>query len=423
MTRTRSVLAALAALLAACLGPSAAEDPPTSPYPGVTVTGTVSDVRGGTVPGARLSVWNAFDSASATTATDGSFSITIDGSDSASHFEVTHAGFRSRGGTVGVGAAGAAMGTVGVVSKEEILVASLGSDVWLVRADGAFSPLQLTSTADLERTPCFSPDGLSVRWANVSADQVEEASWNGSGVRVVRGPEAGFALQGIDWAERGTIVHRTRDADGADGVVIAESLPGAAGGFSYSWTGIDPAASPPSFGWFGPVAIQGNMIAFAGGDGIYTAFPYFDNTFFVPEKVTGTLASDIRPAWSPFRADATLHLGLLRDNRVQLSQVTAGTRTNVYSSPLGIYGNVTTAGSEEPRVADFDWAPETAGQPDRIALAVHFLSNELAGAWGRGDVLVIDVDPATRQIVGGPTVAYDASASGGFGSAMHVSWR
>ena len=184
----------------------------------------------------------------------------------------------------------------------------------------------------------MTPDGLTVRWANVTTGAVEEAAWNGSGKRVARAAVAGFSLQGIDWAERGTIAWRTRDSDGADQVVIAEDPPGT-GGLAYTWTGTDPAASPPAFGWFGPTAISGNMVAFAGGDGLYTAFPYFDNTFFVPEKVSGTAAADVRPAWSPFRADETLHLGLVRDYRIFLSEVTAGSHTNVYSTPAGLFGN------------------------------------------------------------------------------------
>ncbi len=41
------------------------------------------------------------------------------------------------------------------------------------------------------------------------------------------------------------------------------------------------------------------MVAFDGGDGIYAAFPHFTSSFFVPEKVTGTISGDGRPAWSP----------------------------------------------------------------------------------------------------------------------------
>ncbi len=417
-------VAVVVAVLSAC-DPAVVDPPPeVSPYPGVTVSGTVVDVRGAAVMGAHVVVWNSFDTGSTNTAADGTFSLTMDGSASASYFEVTHAGFRTRDGGVSVGATGAAMGNVGVVSKQEILVASLGGDVWLVRADGAHPNLQLTSTpTESEWTPCFSPDGLTVRWANVTTDEIEEAAWNGSGVHVVRSAETGWALQGIEWSERGTVAWRSRDSDGANGAVIVESLPGAPGGFSYTWPGFDAAASPPAFGWFGPTAIDGNMISFAGGDGIYTAFPYFTDTFFVPEKVAGTLANDVRPAWSPFRADGTLHLGLLRDYRVFWSEVTAGSHTNVYSTPAALYGNVTTAGSEQPRVADFDWAPETAGQADRIALVVHPFGAGAAGPWGAGDVIVIDVDPATGDITSGPTIVYDASAAGGFGSAMHVSWR
>jgi len=419
MSRTRAVLlTCFAAFLAACPA-DPVEEPPVTPYPAVTVTGTILDVRDRAVEGAHVLVWNAFDTGSAYSAADGTFSFTMDGADSTSWWEVTHAGYRAREGTVSVGAAGATL-NVGIVSKEEILVASLGGDIWLVRADAAYPNLQLTATADSEGTPCFSPDGLTVRWANTTTGAVEEASWNGSGKRVAEAAEAGWSLQGIDWAERGTFAARTRLSDGAQRVVIANDPPG---GVAYTWTGIDPAASPPAFGWFGPTAISGNMVAFDGGDGIYTAFPYFDSTFFAPEKVSVTLAGDGRPAWSPFRADATLHLGLRRSDRIFLSEVTAGSHTNVYSTPAGLYGNVTTAGSEEPRVLDFDWAPETAGQPDRIAIVVHFFGPSLAGAWGAGDVVVIDVAPATGEVVGGPTIVYDASAAGSFGSAMHVSWR
>ncbi len=416
MTHTRVVLFACCSALAACSTPGTEE--PRSPYPGVTVTGTIRDVRGAAVEGAHVVVWNGFDSGSANSAADGTFSITVDGSDDASYFEVTHAGHRSRDGSVSVGASGAAMGDVYVVSKEEILVASYDGDILLVRADGAHAPSRLTSTAALERTPRFARDGLTMRWANVTDDQIEEAAWNGAGVHVVRAAEADYSLQGIDWAERGTIASRTRDADGADDITILESPSGGSGGFSYAWAGTDAAASPPAFGWFGPQAIDGNMIAFAGGDGIYTAFPYFDSSFFVPEKVGATIAGDNRPAWSPFRADGTLHLGLVRSYRVFLSEVTAGTHTNVYSSPAGLYGGVST----EPNIVDLDWAPETVGQPDRIALVVNAFSAG-GGGWGRGDVIVIEVDPTTRQVTAGPTLVYDARAAGNFGLAIHVAWR
>src|SRR5512141_2944921 len=95
MTPSRAVPLALAvAVLFAC--DTAVLDPPppeVSPYPGVTVSGTVLDVRGAAVVGAHVVVWNAFDTGSANTAADGTFSFTMDGSASASYFEVTHAGF------------------------------------------------------------------------------------------------------------------------------------------------------------------------------------------------------------------------------------------------------------------------------------------------------------------------------------------
>lgn len=310
------------------------------------------------------------------------------------------------------------MGTIYVVSKDEMVISTVGGEIFIVREAYANTPIRVTNTADLERTPRFSRDGFTIRWANVTDDTIEEAGWDGV-PRTVRGPETGWALQSIDWAEGGcgTVAWRTNDGNGANDVVLVENP----GGFSYSWTGMDPAFSPPAFGWFGPVAIDGNMVAFAGGDGIYTAFPYFDNSFLVPEKVTGTFPTDLRPAWSPFRADGTLHLGLRRNDKIFLSEVTAGNHANVYSTPTELYGNVATVGSEEPRVLDFDWAPETAGQPDRIAIVVHFWG-AAAGVWEPGDVVVIQVDPASGQVTGGPTLVYDASALGG-DAAGHVAWR
>lgn len=416
MTRAAAVLLALVAFVAAC---TAKEEKKGSPYPGAIVTGTVMDARSGVaVSGAHVVVWNEFDTGSANTGADGTFAITVDGADSASYYRIEHSGYRTRGGTLSVGAPGAVMGTVYVVSKDEMLVSTVGGEIFIAREGYANSPIRVTNTADEERTPRFSRDGFTIRWANRTDDTIEEAGWDGV-PHTVRGPETNYSLWAIDWAEggAGTVAWRTNDGSSANDIVLVENP----GGFGYTWTGMDPAFSPPAFGWFGPQPISGNMVAFAGADGIYTAFPYFTNSFLVPEKVTGTLAGDSRPTWSPFRTDGTLHLGLVRTYRAYLSEVTAGDHTNVYSSPVELYGNSSTPGSEEPDVLDFDWAPGTTGQPDRIAIAVHFLDPGKAGVWEAGDVVVIAFDPGTGVVTAGPTVVFDASVGGD--PAGHVAWR
>ena len=408
-TRLAWTLAAAAAAFSGCT-----KTEKTSPYPARTVSGTVSDVRTGAVLGARVLVWNDFDTGSATTAADGSFTLTVDGSDVASYWRVTKADLRTREGNVAVGAAGATL-PVSVLSKDEILFGNAAGDVYMVRATagpffGAFTAI--VTTADFEATPCFATnDGLTIRWANTTAGQVIEAAWDGTNAHAIYTIPAGYTLGAIACAERGTLVERTQVADSSWDVVIAES-PSGTDGLSYVWPGWTPSFSPSAFGSLGPRPIGGNMAAFAEGDGIYTAFPYFDSSFLVPEKVPGTQALDDFPRWSPYREDGTLHLGLKRNYRVYLSGVTVVNHQNVFSSPAGLFGN----SGAEPHVTDFAWAPGIAGQDDRIVVVDHPL-------FYTGDLVVVGFDPATRAITSGPTVVYDANAQGSVGKALRVGWR
>ncbi|HEY7726336.1 MAG TPA: hypothetical protein VH880_13445, partial [Anaeromyxobacteraceae bacterium] len=67
---TRLVAVGLASLAGCTSGDGA-----TSPYPQLTVAGLILDVRGDApVAGARVLVWNGFDTGGADTAADGSFS-------------------------------------------------------------------------------------------------------------------------------------------------------------------------------------------------------------------------------------------------------------------------------------------------------------------------------------------------------------
>ncbi len=402
--RLASLLAAAA--LAAC---TTSSDEKVSPYPARTVSGTVSDVRTGALSGARVLVWNAFDTGSATTAADGTFTVTVDGSDDSSYWRVTKDDVRTREGTISVGASGVSGWGIGVVSKDEILFSTAAGDVYMVRAGGDGTLLPIATGTDVETTPCFaSSDGLTVRWANTTKRQVFQGAWNGSGAGAVYSLTGTYSLIAIACGERGTLVERSLSS--VSDVVISNDPPGAT--FSYTWPGSTPSFSPPAFGQFGPQNIDGNMAAFSEGDGIYTAFPYFDNSFLVPEKVANTASGDLFPRWSPFRADGTLHLGFQRNYRIYLSQVTTANHANVYSAPLGLYGSV----GAEPDVTDFAWAPEIAGQDDRIALVDHPLFNT-------GDVIVIGFDPSTRAITSGPTVVYDANGTVNVGKAARVGWR
>jgi hypothetical protein len=403
----------LASLLAAATLAGCAKTPEeVSPYPARTVAGTVVDVRTGAVSGARVLVWNDYDTGSATTAADGTFSVTVDGSDDPSYWRVTKDDVRTREGTIAVGADGVSGWSVGIVSKDEILFSTWAGDVHMVRAGGDGTSIAVATTADTETTPCFaSNDGLSVRWADTTSRTVIHAAWDGSGATTVHTVASDYSLLGIACGERGTLVERIRSADATNDVVIADDPPGAT--FQYTWPGMTPSFSPPAFGSIGPEPIEGNMAAFAEGDGIYTAFPYFGDTFLVPEKVAGTQPGDVFPRWSPFREAGTLHLGLQRNYRIYLSEVTTADHANVYSPPAGLFGGTTGA---EARVTDFAWAPEIAGQDDRIALVDSPLGST-------GDIVVIAFDPSTRTITSGPTVVYDANGAGNVGKAARVGWR
>ncbi|HSN90728.1 MAG TPA: hypothetical protein VLS93_05835, partial [Anaeromyxobacteraceae bacterium] len=178
MPRPRLALAALVSLVAC----APAEEPSTGPtrHPGVTVTGSVADVRGGPAADAQVLVWNSFDTGSATTGADGSFSLVMDGSSEASSWRVTHGAYRPRSGSIAVGAAGADAGSIAVVSKEEIVFSGQGAngyDLFMVRADGAGGVLQLTDTTGVdELTPRRDASGLTLRWADTAADRVMEAA-------------------------------------------------------------------------------------------------------------------------------------------------------------------------------------------------------------------------------------------------------
>jgi hypothetical protein len=409
---TRGLLALALASLAGCDAGGGAK----SPYPQLTVTGLVLDVRGDApVAGARVLVWNAFDTGGADTAADGSFSLAVDGSDDPSWIRVTHAGFRRHETTLTVNAALHAAGTRRIVSRDEVLFATLGGDIHMVRAGGDGSLLPVATSGDFETSPARSESGLVVRWANTSLRQVVEASWDGSGARATWTAPAGTSLIGLSWAPRATFVWT--NTGGTDGIAMAEDPSGTT--FSYSWGGITPDASPPAFGYLGPQPIAGNMLAFSGGDGLYTAFPYFTSSFLVPEKIPGLPATAYRPRWSPLRADGTLDLAYLDgSNDVYETRVSAGNRTNVWSAPVAVYGT----GASAVRISDLGWAPETVGQPDRLALVVHPIS---AGGtdFAEGDLVVLAWDNLAKMPVGTPTLLYDATGAGNVGRAASVSWR
>jgi hypothetical protein len=405
---------ALAVLLVACPDPD-----PESPYPALTVTGAVQDVRGGMVDGARVVIWNEFDTASATTADGGTFSLVVDGSDDPSYFTVKHDGYRPREGRLTLTDASHTAGTFAVMSKDEILFASASWDIYMLRVGTPGSLLRLSGagagTADNEATPARSTDGLTVRWANTTQKTVEAASWNGSGASTAWTLDSAYSLLGIAWADRGTLVARSRISDGTDDVVIAEDPSGDL--FNYSWPGATPDFSPPAFGYIGPQEIDGNMAAISGATGIYTAFPYFGDNFLVPEHIPGTAAGDLHPKWSSFRTDGTLDLAFQRNYAVYTTRVSAQNKQNVWSAPAAIFG-----GSGVANVNKLAWAPETAGAPDRLLFAIHPLSSGSA-TYGTGDLVVVSWDHVAEGAATSPQIVYDADGAGNVGPAIDVAWR
>ncbi len=84
-----------------------------------------------------------------------------------------------------------------------------------------------------------------------------------------------------------------------------------------TWTGQFPDLSPPVFGSFGPQPISGNMLCFAGwvadyqgsgesASGLFTAFPYFENSFLVPVLIDDTEATQPMRHGAP-EQDAAWH--------------------------------------------------------------------------------------------------------------------
>jgi hypothetical protein len=395
-----------------------------TPYPGVAVTGTVMDVRGTPVEGAHVVIWNRFDAASADTGTDGTFALTLDGDSAASRYTISHPGLRPAEGSVAVGPAGA-LGNLPVMSKDEILFSTYEGDLHMVRAGGG-AILPVATSADQEIAPSRSASGMTVRYANVTAGTVLEAPWDGSSPSVIYTVDGEHTLTGMAWSEAGTFAGRARVSDGAQDVILVEFPPG--GIFSYSWPGESMDDSPPAFGSFGPTPIHGNMLCFSGTvpnyhgtgvaeSGLFTAFPYFDNSFLVPEKIGGTAAGDLNPRWSAYRADESLDLAFQRGYGIYLTHVTADDHQNLFSTPALIYGD----GTDDVNVGRLAWAPATDGAPDRIAFAVNALSSGSTFA-GPGDVVVITYDQAAG-VVTGASIAYDADQVGNVGKAIWVDWK
>ncbi len=422
-------LAWVALMLAACPGSDPGDDD-VSPYPDLEVTGTVIDVRGGAVGGAHVTIANAFDSAAADTDASGAFTLVVDGSESPSTVAVAHPGFRPWSGSVTLTDSQPETGTIGIISKEEILFTTYtgDSDIFMIRADGAGGLLQITSTAGVtEVTPRRSTSGHVLRWANTSDGTVYEAAWDGSAARAVHTVDAAHALSGIGWSERGTFVSRRRLADDAEDIIIAEDPPGQT--FAYSWTGRYPDPSPPAFGNIGPEPIEGNMLCYAGwvadyeGSGqtrygLFTAFPYFADQFLRPTHIGATDDGDLYPRWSAFRSDGSLDIALVRGYQILVSHVTSDADNNYYSTPAVVYGG----GADDVNVNQIAWAPEIAGSNDRIAVAVNVFSSgsTLAGA---GDIVVLEYDHTSGAVVGSPLVVYTAAAAGSPGLALSIDWR
>jgi hypothetical protein len=422
MADRRIPLAALLAFVATGLAtgcPPVDEGSGVSPYPALTVTGTVLDVRGDApIVGAQVLVWNEFDSKSEYTGADGSFSIVVDGSDSASYLRVTDPGYRPYQTSVTVKPTSLDVGTHRAMSKDEVLFSTSTGDIHMIRVGGDTSLVTLAATADVESSPCRSESGLTVRWLDQTTKEVVEGAWDGAGANAVwTEPDANPVLD-VAWAPRATFVAINDGTD--DRVVMAGEPSGVGYDFSYDWKGYHPAASPAAFGYFGGLSIQGNMLAFATGAGISTAFPYFASSFLVPEAISTTQAGDDFPAWSPFRADGTLDLAFRRTatDDVYVTRVSASGQDNVWSSAMPVYGT----GANDAHITDVAWAPETAGQDDRLVLVVNPFFGGGASTFDDGDLIVLSWNHVSKTVTAGPTLLYDASAIGG-GLAQRVTWR
>jgi hypothetical protein len=412
----RRLATLLLALVAAC--GQATTAPKKSPFPGLIVTGSIVDVRGSVpVAGAHVVVWNEFDTGSANTASDGTFSLTVDGSSSTSYLGVTQAGYRPHQTSVSVTASSTSMGTRGVVSKDEVLFSIVTGDIYMIRAGGDGSLISIAATADAEVSPARDESGLTLRWADATSGKVMEGGWNGAGGHPVWTAPAGTSIISLAWAPRATFVWTNNGV--SDAVVMAGEPSGAPSGFNYTWAGTQPDASPAAFGYFGPTAISGNMLAFVKGDGLYTAFPYFADSFLVPEKISSTQANDYFPAWSPLRAAGTLDLAFNRGYDVYTTRVSGSGHANVWSAATRLYGG--TAG--DANITDIAWAPETVGADDRLVLVVNPFGAGSGASFGAGDLVVLSWDPVTRLVTGGPTLLYDATGAGAVGQAANVSWR
>ncbi|HSN90892.1 MAG TPA: hypothetical protein VLS93_06665, partial [Anaeromyxobacteraceae bacterium] len=242
------------------------------------------------------------------------------------------------------------------------------------------------------------------------------AAWNGSGAAARWAAPTGWGLDAIAWCEVTTFAS-VSDAATGDLDIVMTSNPG---GFNYTWTplGTDGSldCSPPAFGHLGPNSIQGNMLAFAGGGGLYTAFPYFADSFLVPEQIPGTAANDWQPHWSPLFADGELWLAFIRNYEVWVTEVYASGGDNAWTAPVRIYG----ASADDATAMRIAWAPETSGAPDRLAVVEHHLFSS-SPLYEAGDIVVLTWNHATGTF-SGAQLAYDASANGGV-KARDLAWR
>lgn len=310
-----------------------------------------------------------------------------------------------------------------MVSVEEILFTTYGSgdDIYVIRADGSVELEAITMTPNVvDINPRWSESGMNIRWIDATHGSIMDAWSDGSHPRARYAADSEWELTGLSWGKRGVFVAFRDTSTGAEGITIADDPSGVT--FDYEWTGQYPDLSPPTFGFVGPEAIEGNMLCYAGshkGDsGLFTAFPYFSNAFLVPALIAGTQGQDLYPRWSSHRDDDSLDIAFMRDYGLWVSHVTADDQDNHYSAPVQIYG----AGADDVHVNRFAWAPSIPGELDRIAIVVNVFSSGSSLA-GPGDIVVVEYDHTTGTIVGEPTVLYDADAPGSPGMALGIGWR
>lgn len=416
-TRLLSVLLVLPAIGCASDGDDG------SPYPDVEVTGTLVDIRGGPIAGATVTISNKYDSAAAQTDASGGFALTVDGSDVPSSLTIRHDRYRPRDSSADVMGMTVDVGEWLAVSVEEILFTTYGAggDIYMLRADGTAELRQISMTPEyVEASPRRSVSGLHMVWLDETQGAIYHSWWDGYDAQARYAAPAGYQLTGLDWAHRGLFVSiRDMNTDEV-GITIADDPTGVT--FDYQWDGQYPDLSPPTFGFVGPEAIEGNMLCFAGtheGDaGLFTAFPYFSNAFLVPAWIAGTQAQDLYPRWSSHRSDNSLDIAFQRNYGLYVSHVTADSQDNHYSTPVQIYGD----GPDDVNVNRFAWAPSIPGEPDRIALVVNVLSSGSTFA-DPGDIVVIEYDHENDVVVGEPTLLYDADAPGNPGMALTIDWR